>query len=59
MPEHKKYSSNDLKPISMTIDELEEKTGLDFFVNLAGKIGKDEAAAVEAADPSESSVWGL
>ena len=57
--EHKKYSSNDLKPISMTIDELEKKTGLDFFVNLAGKIGKDEAAAVEAADPSESSVWGL
>mgnify|MGYP003307717185 CR=1 FL=1 len=57
--EHKKYSSNDLKPISMTIDELEEKTGLDFFVNLAGKIGKDEAAAIEAADPSESSVWGL
>ncbi len=57
--EHKKYASNDLKPISMTIDELEEKTGLDFFVNLAGKIGKDEAAAVEAADPSESSVWGL
>ena len=57
--EHKKYSSNDLKPISMTIDELEEKTGLDFFVNLAGKIGKDEAAAIEAADPSDSSVWGL
>ena len=57
--EHKKYSSNDLKPISMTIDELEEKTGLDFFVNLAGKIGKDKADAVETQVPAESSVWGL
>ena len=57
--EHKKYSSNDLKPISMTIDELEEKTGLDFFVNLAGKIGKEKADAVETQVPAESSVWGL
>ena len=57
--EHKKYTSNDLKPISMTIDELEEKTGLDFFVNLAGKIGKEKADAVETQVPAESSVWGL
>lgn len=57
--EHKKYSSNDLKPISMTIDELEEKTGLDFFVNLTDKIGSDKAAEVEAQVPAESSVWGL
>ena len=57
--EHKKYSSNDLKPISMTIDELEEKTGLDFFVNLEGKIGKEAADAVETQVPTESSVWGL
>lgn len=59
--EHKDYTPNnaDIKAVSMTVKELEEKTGLDFFVNLAGKIGKDEAAAVEAADPSESSVWGL
>ena len=57
--EHKKYSSNDLKPISMTVKELEKKTGLDFFVNLAGKIGKDKADAVETQIPAESSVWGL
>ena len=57
--EHKKYSSNGLKAVSMTIDELEEMTGLDFFVNLAGKIGADEAAAVEKQNPAESSVWGL
>lgn len=57
--EHKNYSSNDLKPVSMTIDELEEKTGLDFFVNLADKIGKEAADAVENQVPTESSVWGL
>ena len=59
--EHKNYgsSNSDLKAVSMSIDELEEKTGFDFFVNLAGKIGADEAAAVEAKDPSTSSVWGL
>ena len=43
----------------MSIDELEEMTGHDFFVNLAGKIGNDEAAAVEAQQPGEYKVWGL
>ena len=59
--EHKDYTPNneDLKAVSMTIDELEKKTGLDFFVNLAAKIGKDKADAVETQDPAESSVWGL
>jgi endonuclease G len=59
--DHKNYSPNnsDLKAVSMTIDELEEKTGLDFFVNLTDKIGADKAADVEAQDPSAFSVWGL
>lgn len=59
--EHRNYSPNnsDLKAVSMTIDELEEMTGLDFFVNLAGKIGEDAADAVEKQDPAESSVWGF
>lgn len=34
-----------------SIDELEEKTGLDFFVNLPTYLGKETAAAIEAADP--------
>ena len=33
---------------SMTIDELEEKTGLDFFVNLPSAIGETKAAKVES-----------
>ena len=59
--EHKNYLHNsaNLKAVSMSIDELEEMTGHDFFVNLAGKIGSDEAAAVEAQQPDEYKVWGL
>lgn len=36
----------------MSIDELEEKTGIDFFPNLIGKIGQDKAARVESTTPS-------
>ena len=41
----------------MSIDELEEMTGIDFFVNLPDKIGAEQAAKIEAADPANSSVW--
>lgn len=56
---HEKYTNNDLKAVSMSIDELEKLTGHDFFVNLAGKIGAEAAAAVEAQDPSTNAIWGL
>lgn len=57
--EHKNYTSHDLKPVSMSIDELEEITGHDFFVNLPGKIGDDAAAAVESQKPTDYKVWNL
>ena len=57
--EHKNYTDRNLRAISMTIDELEQKTGHDFFVNLAGKIGADAAAAVEAQNAATGSVWGM
>ena len=57
--EHRNYSSKALKPQAMSIDELEKKTGMDFFVNLPAAIGEDKAAAVEAADPTRNSWWGL
>lgn len=57
--EHKKYTNNDLKAVSMSIDELEKKTGHDFFVNLVDKIGADAAAAVEAQDPASNAIWAL
>ena len=55
--EHKVYSEALGKQHSMSIDELEEITGIDFFANLPAKVGADQAAAIEAADPSASSVW--
>lgn len=59
--EHRNYSKGssgyDFKAVSMSIDELEEKTGLDFFVNLPAKVGEDTAAKLEAQNPENSSVW--
>ena len=55
--EHRAYSGSVSKEHSLSIDELEEMTGIDFFVNLPAKIGEDQAAKIEAADPANSSVW--
>lgn len=55
--EHRAYSESLGKNHSMSVDELEELTGIDFFVNLPAKIGEEQAANVEAADPAESSIW--
>lgn len=49
---HEGNGGADIKSIAMSVDQLEEKLGLDFFVNLDGKIGKEQAAAVEAQDPA-------
>ena len=55
--EHRAYSGNVTKEHSMSVDALEELTGIDFFVNLPAKLGEDQAAKIEAADPALSSVW--
>lgn len=55
--EHRSYSESIGKQHSMSIDELEKITGLDFFVNLPAKIGADQAAQLEAADPADSAMW--
>ena len=55
--EHRAYSGNISKEHSMSIDELEKITGMDFFVNLPAKVGEQQAAKLEAADPASSSVW--
>ena len=57
--DHKQYTSHDLKAIAMSIDELEKKTGFDFFVHLIDKIGKDKADALEAQDPTTVAIWNL
>lgn len=56
--EHRSYATDNVDASMLkSIDELEELTGMDFFVNLPGKIGEKGAAAVEAEDPSNVSVW--
>lgn len=42
-----------------SIDELEEMTGVDFFVNLASVVGKETAEAIEAQDPVSVPSWGI
>lgn len=54
---HTTYSGGVQKSHSMSIDELEEITGIDFFANLPTKIGDVNAANVEQQVPANSSVW--
>ena len=46
--ENRAYSGNNYKNNAMTIDALEAKTGVDFFVNLPAAIGADLADKVES-----------
>lgn len=55
--EHKPNTDSDVKKYALSVDALEEKTGLDFFVNLPGAVGDSKAKAIEAADPSAESFW--
>lgn len=56
--EHRGYSEAHVTAeMSMSIDELEEMTGIDFFVNLPDAIGETAASRVEAQQPSAVSWW--
>ena len=55
--EHKEYPGNINKQHSMSVDQLEEITGMDFFVNLPAKVGAAQAVKIEAVNPANSSVW--
>lgn len=52
--DHKAYSGNSSTVMAqkITVDRLEEMTGIDFFVNLPARIGETKAAAVESANDS-------
>ena len=54
---HEPYEGNVTKQHSMSIDELEEITGIDFFANLPAAVGESMAAKIEAVDPATSSLW--
>lgn len=57
--DHRNYSGNTFVPDDyiMSIDDLEEITGIDFFVNLPAKIGQSQADVIESSDPSGVSLW--
>lgn len=53
---HVGYSSS-YSSWAISIDELEQKTGLDLYVNLPKKVGASTAASVEAARPGDAKWW--
>lgn len=56
--DHKVYSDKRItSEYSMSVDDLEKKTGIDFFVNLPAKVGEETAAKIEAEDPAKVSWW--
>ena len=55
--EHTPNKDSELKKYSLSVDALEEKTGIDFFVNLPDAVGDSKAKSIEAADPSAESFW--
>ncbi len=55
---HEARSGSITRSDMMSIDELEEKIGIDLFVNLPAKVGEAEAARIEARAPSED-LWPI
>lgn len=51
--EHKSYSNNNYASCAISIDELEEKTGIDFFHNLPDNIENEVERSFNKSD------WGL
>ena len=41
----------------MSVDDLEKKLNIDFFVNLPAKVGEETAARIEAENPADISWW--
>ena len=56
--EHKNYTNTSLSSLAMSVDALEQKLGMDFFVNLPAQLGQERAAALEAENPLNNKVWG-
>ncbi|MCQ2135341.1 MAG: DNA/RNA non-specific endonuclease [Bacteroidales bacterium] len=53
--DHKSYSDNAIMGTSMSVKELEQMTGFDFFANLPGKTSAATADKIESA---KDSWWG-
>ena len=55
---HSTSASSVTRSDLMSIDALEEKLGIDFFVNLPAKVGEAKAAEIEAKVPT-SNAWPI
>lgn len=56
--DHKGYGDIPItKSLAISIDRLEELTGIDFFSNLPAVVGETNAKAIEAQDPQNVSWW--
>ena len=56
--EHKDFYTTDVdKSLALPVNELEEKIGIDLFVNLPAKIGDANAEEIEGQDPTLYSWW--
>ena len=53
LPHDKSIHDGDFLDYIMSVDELEQTTGIDFFPHLADYVGKESADAIEAAAPSK------
>ena len=56
LPHSQAISNENFLNYSMSIEALEKRTGVDFFVNLPAFLGKEQAAAIEKADPNTTLV---
>lgn len=45
------------RSMAISVDELEEITGIDFFVNLPKAIGEEKAAKIESENPQTVGIW--
>lgn len=57
--DHKAFSlgKEQIKPLAISVEDLEKKLGYKLFVNLPDKIGADKAATVKKTDPKTVSWW--
>lgn len=56
--DHKVYSTKTVdSSYSMSVDDLEKRLNIDFFVNLPAKVGEETTARIEAEDPKDVAWW--
>lgn len=56
--DHKVYSTKTIdSSYSMSVDDLEKRLNIDFFVNLPAKVGEETTARIEAEEPKSVTWW--